>query len=84
MTLTQKYSRVKLAAARNTLEFIWRPPMTLWSLPGGRQIDSVYAKTIWRGRGLRNIDSRVFLAAASSTLEFVWCESHSGVLQRLF
>ena len=26
MTLPQKDSRVKLAAARNTLESVWRPP----------------------------------------------------------
>ncbi|GFO44143.1 hypothetical protein PoB_007064800 [Plakobranchus ocellatus] len=44
-----------MAAARNTLESLWRPPKTLWSLydgrqryfslSGGRRIDSVYAKT---------------------------------------
>ncbi|GFO21949.1 hypothetical protein PoB_004845400 [Plakobranchus ocellatus] len=46
VTLPQKDSGVKIAAARNTLESLWRPPKALWSLPGGRRIDSVYAKTI--------------------------------------
>ncbi|GFO35842.1 hypothetical protein PoB_006234700 [Plakobranchus ocellatus] len=30
MTLPDKDSRIKLAAARNTLESLWRPPETLW------------------------------------------------------
>ncbi|GFO02670.1 hypothetical protein PoB_002917500 [Plakobranchus ocellatus] len=38
MTLSQKDSRVKMAAARNTLESLWWPPKTIWSLPGGCQI----------------------------------------------
>ncbi|GFN76023.1 hypothetical protein PoB_000252900, partial [Plakobranchus ocellatus] len=37
VTLPQKDSRVKIAAARNTLESLWRPPIALWSMPGGRQ-----------------------------------------------
>ncbi|GFN86928.1 hypothetical protein PoB_001343400 [Plakobranchus ocellatus] len=45
VNLPQKNSRVKIAAARNTLESLWRPSKALWSLPGGRRIDSVYAKT---------------------------------------
>ncbi|GFO18408.1 hypothetical protein PoB_004491300 [Plakobranchus ocellatus] len=34
-----------MAAARNTLETLWRPPKALLSLLGSHQIDSVYAKT---------------------------------------
>ncbi|GFO26964.1 hypothetical protein PoB_005346900 [Plakobranchus ocellatus] len=37
MTLPQEDFRVKVAATRNTLESLWRPLKTLWSLPGGRQ-----------------------------------------------
>ncbi|GFO20244.1 hypothetical protein PoB_004674900 [Plakobranchus ocellatus] len=37
MTISQKDSRVKMAAARNTLESLWRPPKAVWNLPSGRQ-----------------------------------------------
>ncbi|GFO07820.1 hypothetical protein PoB_003432500 [Plakobranchus ocellatus] len=62
----QKDSRVKIAAARNTLESLWRPPKALWSLPGdrqkhsgGRRVDSVYAKkTLAYGRITLNINKQ--------------------------
>ncbi|GFN89594.1 hypothetical protein PoB_001610000 [Plakobranchus ocellatus] len=51
MTLSQKDSRVKMAAARNTLESLWRPPkhsgvclVTVKRTLESVQIDSVYAK----------------------------------------
>ncbi|GFN88419.1 hypothetical protein PoB_001492500 [Plakobranchus ocellatus] len=72
-------SRVRLAAARNTLESVWREPcprQSYFSHSGGRQTDF---KVILRppGRlqsvfGGRYRDSRVFLAAAMLTLESFW------------
>ncbi|GFO10073.1 hypothetical protein PoB_003657800 [Plakobranchus ocellatus] len=69
-------SRVRLAAARNILESVWREPhprQSYSSQPGGRHTDS---KVVWRppGRlqsvfGGRYRDCRVFLAAAMLTLE---------------
>ncbi|GFN76708.1 hypothetical protein PoB_000321400 [Plakobranchus ocellatus] len=40
MTPPQKNSRVKRAAAGNTLESLWRPPKAFWSLPGAAKIAS--------------------------------------------
>ncbi|GFN85616.1 hypothetical protein PoB_001212200 [Plakobranchus ocellatus] len=72
-------SRVRLVAARNTLESVWREPrprQSYSSQSGVRQTDS---KIVWRppGRlqsvfGGRYRDSRVFLAAAMLTLESFW------------
>ncbi|GFN87071.1 hypothetical protein PoB_001357700 [Plakobranchus ocellatus] len=45
VTLPQKDDRVKIAAAKNTPESLWRLQKALWSLSGGRRIDSVYAET---------------------------------------
>ncbi|GFN99709.1 hypothetical protein PoB_002621500 [Plakobranchus ocellatus] len=74
---------------RKTLGSTWRPPETLWSLPGGRQsyfrvclaaAGLTRVRLAWAGS--RHTDSKVFLAAASLTLESVWRESRSGVLHR--
>ncbi|GFO49408.1 hypothetical protein PoB_007591300 [Plakobranchus ocellatus] len=73
-------SRVRLAAARNTLESVWREPrprQSYSSQSGGRQTDS---KVVLAAAGrLQSVflcgryrDSKVFLAAAMLTLESFW------------
>ncbi|GFO04202.1 hypothetical protein PoB_003070700 [Plakobranchus ocellatus] len=74
VTLPQKDSRVKIAAARNTLKTLWRPPGRLQSAFGGRRIDSVYAKTtLARGRPTLNNNN-------NNKIPYSYCSWQGGMV----